>query len=174
MKLPRLVLITGLAMTLGACSMGGDPQLKELKHKGNGPDEFSITPGLPLQKPESYAELPSPTPGQPNRTDQNPLADSVAALGGNINVVAREGVAPADSGLVRHATRFGVESGIRPTLRQEDEEVRRSYGRRNLLRIGPRDDYTQAYKRQWLDAYYETDRLRRAGVVTPTPPPEIE
>jgi hypothetical protein len=174
MRLPRLILMTGLAMTLVACSSGRDVTLTRLKHKGEGPDEFSITPGLPLQEPESYAELPPPTPGQPNRTDQNPIADSVAALGGNINTVAREGVAPADGGLVRHATRFGVDGNIRPTLRREDEQVRRSFGRRNLLRIGPRDDYTQAYRRQWLDAYYETERLRRAGVITPTAPPEIE
>ena len=53
----------------------------------------------------------------------------------------------------------------------EDKEIRRNYGRRNIFRIGPRDNYTDAYKRQWLDSDAEQRRMRNAGVITPTAPP---
>ena len=169
MTLPRMIVAIGLVVAVGACSVGNKP-LTRLKNPNDGPDEFSIVPGKPLQEPESYSALPSPTPGAPNLTDQNPRADSIAALGGNA-AKAQTGIGANDAGLVRHSTRYGTEAGIRQTLRVEDAETRRNYGRRNILRIGPRDDYTEAYKRQWLDSQAEQERLRRSGVITPTAPP---
>ncbi|MCZ7674788.1 MAG: DUF3035 domain-containing protein [Roseovarius sp.] len=171
MTLPRKIIMVGLVLVLAACSRDRDTTLTRFQNKGDGPDEFSIVPGKPLQEPESYASLPTPEPGAPNRTDQTPLADGIAALGGNAAATASAGIAPGDAGLVRHAARHGTDPAIRQTLRVEDDKIRRNYGRRNLLRIGPRDDYTQAYKRQWLDEQAERERLRRAGVVTPTAPP---
>jgi len=171
MTLPRKIMVVGLILVVAACSRNRDITLTRFKNAGDGPDEFSIVPGKPLQEPGSYADLPAPRPGAPNRTDQNPKADGIAALGGNPAATARTGVSPADAGLVRHANRYGTDPAIRETLRAEDDEIRRRYGRRNILRIGPRDDYTQAYKRQWLDEQAERERLRRAGIVTPTAPP---
>ena len=174
MRFTRLIIVMGLIFAAAACSRADrDITLTRFKNPGNGPDEFSIAPGLPLQEPTSYADLPAPTPGQGNLTDQDPRGDSIAALGGNPNS-RNAGVAPADGGLVNHANRFGTQGNIRATLRTEDEAVRTAYGRRNILRIGPRDDYTQAYKRQWLDAPQEQDRLRRSGIITPTAPPDAE
>ena len=172
MRRSRLIVLTGLIFAIAACS-GGDKTLTRLKNPNDGPDEFAITPGLPLQEPTSYADLPAPTPGQGNLTDQDPRADSIAALGGNPNSIGG-GIAPSDGSLVNHANRFGTQSGIRSTLRQEAQQVRNAYGRRNLLRIGPRDDYTQAYKRQWLDAQQDQNRLRRSGVITPPAPPDAD
>lgn len=171
MGLPRKMMMIGLVLVVAACSRDRDITLTRFKNKDSGPDEFSIVPGKPLQKPESYTTLPPPNPGGPSRTDQNPKAEGIAALGGDPAAMARTGVAPADAGLVRHAARYGTDPAIRQRLRAEDEQIRREYGRRNILRIGPRDDYTDAYKRQWLDSQAELERLRRAGVRTPTAPP---
>lgn len=171
MTLPRKILMVGLVLAIAACSRDREVTLTRFKNKGDGPDEFAIVPGKPLQAPSSYADLPAPVPDGPNLTDQTPVADGIAALGGNPAAMGRPGIAPADAGLVRHAGRYGTDPAIRQTLRAEDTDIRRKYGRRNILRIGPRDDYTQAYKRQWLDEQTERERLRRAGIVTPTAPP---
>lgn len=164
------VLMVVMAVALSACA-NKDKPLTRIKKTGNGPDEFTIMPGKPLQAPESYAALPAPTPGGSNLTDQYPLADGVAALGGNTAALASAGIPAADAGLVRHASRYGVIPGIRETLSAEDKQTRRRHGRVNILRIGPVDDYTSAYRRQWLDSGAEFQRLRRAGIAVPSAPP---
>lgn len=173
MILPRMMMIL-LILGLAACgNKDKDVQLRKIKHEGNGPDEFSIIPGKPLEAPESFAQLPAPTPGGANRTDQNPRGDGIAALGGNPGALVASGIATVDSALVNHTGRFGATPGIRQTLRQEDQQTRRRHGKVNILNIGPNDDYTNAYRRQWLDSYAEYERLRRNGVTVPSaPPPE--
>ena len=175
MTLPRALMFLGLVFGVAACGGGDkDVTLTRLQNPGEGPDEFLITPGKPLQEPQSYSALPAPAPDGANRTDRDPKAEGIEALGGNPDATASGDVPPRDSGLLRHAGRFGTQTGIRQTLRAEDREIRRNYGRRNILRIGPRDDYTEAYKQQWLDAQAEQRRLRRAGVAVPSAPPESE
>lgn len=172
MKL-RAILILVLAMAVSAC--GGrdrDITLSRIKNTGNGPEEFNIVPGKPLQAPDSYRALPAPTPGGTNITDPTPRGDSVAALGGNPAALANTGIGQADGGLVNYANRFGVVPGIRQTLAREDVEIRRKRGRVNILNIGRNDDYNLAYRRQWLDSNAEATRLRRIGVPTPSYPPE--
>lgn len=162
------------ALILGVAACGGrdkDVQLRKIKKTGNGPDEFTIMPGKPLQSPEDFNVLPAPTPGGSNLTDQNPRADGIAALGGNPGALVAGGISAADGALVNYTNRYGVTPGIRQTLRAEDKETRRRHGRVNILNIGPNDDYTNAYRRQWLDAQAEFRRLRRAGVATPSAPP---
>lgn len=172
MKLPGTSLLLIAALALSACgSRDRDVTLTRFNDTGPGPDEFAILPGKPLEQPESYNALPAPAPGGANRTDQNPLADGVAALGGNPNALVPTGVSPSDGALLNHARRYGVTDGIRQVLAKEDAETRRSYGRVNILNIGPNDDYTDAYKRQWLDSYGEAQRLRRLGISTPSAPP---
>lgn len=170
MRLPQLSILV-LAMALTACgNRNGDVTLTRIKNTGNGPDEFSILPGKPLQAPESFSALPAPNPGGANLTDQNPKADGVVALGGN-PAAQNGGISSADVSLVRHAGRYGSQPGVRQTLRAEDQDTRRRYGRRNILRIGPTDDYTDAYKRQWLDSHQTQERLRQRGIQTPSAPP---
>lgn len=172
MRLPLVGIIIA-SMALSACgNRDRDIQLTRLNDGGDGPNEFAIVPGKPLQEPESYSALPAPTPGGSNRTDATPFADSVAAFGGNPSALQNTGVSSSDGALVNHARRFGTDAGIRQTLAEEDVEVRRRYGRVNILNIGPNDDYTAAYRRQWLDSRGEAERLRRRGVSVPTAPPE--
>jgi len=171
MSLPRKIMMVGLVLVVAACSRDRDVTLTRFKNESDGPDEFSISPGKPLQEPESYSALPTPNPDGANLTDHDPKADSIAALGGNPNATQQTGISPNDGGLVRHASRYGTDSAIRQRLREEDKEVRRRFGKRNIFRIGPRDNYTHAYKRQWLDPGAEQRRMRQSGIVTPSAPP---
>jgi len=172
MTMPRLMMFV-LILGLAACgNKDRDVQLRKIKHTGNGPDEFSIIPGKPLEPPTDFAALPAPTPGGANLTDQNPRGDGIAALGGKPGALVAAGVSSADSALLSHTRRYGVSAGIRETLRVEDKETRRRHGRVNILNIGPNDDYSSAYRKQWLDAYGEYYRLRNLGVITPSAPPE--
>lgn len=162
-----------VALTLSACGFRQDREVRltRFQNTGNGPEEFAISPGKPLQEPESYTALPAPTPGGTNITDATPLGDGVAALGGNPVAIQPAGVGSNDGGLLNHTRRFGVTPGIRQTLAVEDADIRRRHGRVNILNIGPNDDYTSAYRRQWLNSRAEADRLRRVGIPTPTAPP---
>lgn len=171
MRLPRISILI-LAMAVAACgARDREVQLTRFKNEGNGPNEFAIMPGKPLQAPENYSTLPAPTPGAANLTDQNPLADGVAALGGNPGALNVTGISASETALVRHAGRFGTPPGIRQTLAVEDRDIRRRHGRVNIFNLGPIDDYTAAYKRQWLNAHGEAERLRRLGIATPSHPP---
>ncbi|HAR54373.1 MULTISPECIES: DUF3035 domain-containing protein [Roseovarius] len=165
-----IILLTALTVALGGCAKRGEaPKLAHFKKTGNGPDEFTVLPTHPLQTPTSYNALPAPTPGGVNLVDQNPEADGIAALGGNAG--ALNSTSAAEANLINHARREGATPDIRQTLRTEDNDRRRRYGRVNIFRLGPIDDYTAAYKRQWLDADAEKQRLERRGIATPSAPP---
>ncbi|SDY20668.1 DUF3035 domain-containing protein [Citreimonas salinaria] len=160
-----------LFSTLAACG-DRDIGLRDLRSFDRSPEEFGIVPNRPLELPETTA-LPAPTPGGANRTDLNPKADAVAALGGNpAATVARGAAIPAqDATLVSAASRFGRDAGIRAELAADDLAFRQ---RQSLFTwsIVPRDDYAAAYRSQTLDAYRWLEVYRRAGARTPTAPPE--
>jgi len=167
-----VILVAAVAMALSACGKRGeDLQLTRIKKTGNGPDEFTVLPTKPLQAPESFNNLPTPTPGGSNLVDPNPEAEGIEALGGRPGLATSTAIGAADGALVNRARRYGVSSDIRQTLAQEDYDTRRKHGRVNILNIGPSDDYTNAYKRQWLDSQAEQRRLRRMGVAVPAAPP---
>ncbi|WP_297772227.1 DUF3035 domain-containing protein [uncultured Roseovarius sp.] len=168
MAMPRKTILGLLVATvLAGCGGRDDVTLTRIRQSGNGPDEFSIIPGKPLQTPEDFARLPAPNPGGANLTDQNPLGDGIAALGGSRTATQGAG----NAAIVNHVNRYGETSGIRQTLAAEDKELRRQHGRVDVLRFLPGDDYTQAYRRHWLDAHREERRLRNRGVLTPASPP---
>lgn len=158
----------GLALVLALAACGsGEPRL--MPHSGKtGPDEFAIVPTKPLEQPTSYAFLPEPTPGGANRVDATPHADAVAALGGSPAALTGGGI---DGGLVNHASRYGRDDGIRAQLATEDLAHRKRNDGRLLDRLFGRNTYQRAYRGHALDQQAELDRLRRAGVVTPTAPP---
>lgn len=165
-----ILALTALTLGLAACA-SSDGKLSRIKNSGNGPDEFTVLPTRPLQTPDSYNSLPPPTPGAANLVDTNPKADGIAALGGNPAATVPGQIGAGDGGLVNHASRLGVTPGVRQQLATEDAETRRRHGRVNIFNIGPTDDYTDAYKKQWLDSYNEQQRLMQSGVVTPSAPP---
>ena len=167
-KKGRAVIAVATMITLAACGGKGDPQLMNLR-SGPGPDEFAIVPPKPLELPENLAELPDPTPGGFNRTDQNPEADAAIALGGNPK--AAGGIPASDSALYAHAARFGVDGGIRATLAAEDLDWRRDNNGRILERLFNVNVYYKAYRKQRLDQQAELARWRNAGARNPSAPP---
>jgi len=171
----RFALPVILIATMGLTACGGverDITLRKIRNTSNGPDEFTIVPNKPLEAPTNFVELPEPTPGGANRTDQQPMAEAVAALGGNPNAVNDRGVGSSDGALVTAASRRGVDPSIRSTLAAEDEDFRRSKSLWTKFRIFGGDEYYRAYDKQTLKSQ-ETKRLwRRAGAQTPSAPPE--
>jgi hypothetical protein len=119
--------------------------------------------------PEHLSDLPEPTPGGFNRTDQNPEADAAVALGGKPS--AAGGIPAGDSALYAHAARFGVDGGIRATLASEDLEWRRDNNGRPLERLFNVNVYYRAYSKQRLDQQAELARWRKLGVRTSSAPP---
>ncbi|WP_128514853.1 DUF3035 domain-containing protein [Tabrizicola thermarum] len=164
----RAVIAIATMITLAACGGKGDPKLMNLR-SGPGPDEFAIVPPKPLEMPQNLAELPEPTPGGVNRTDRNPEAEAVVALGGRPG--AAGGIPAADSALFAHAGRFGVDGGIRETLASEDLEWRRDNNGRILERLFNVNVYYKAYRKQRLDQQAELARWRALGVRNPSAPP---
>lgn len=158
--------LTAAVLVLSGCE-GATPTLMNLRNTESGPDEFAIVPTRELEMPADRTALPAPTPGGINRADPDPEADAIAALGGNIDN------APAATGLVSYASRFGVADDIRAILAAEDEAFRRRNAGRLTERLFRNNIYFRAYREQSLDRYAELERLRRAGVQTPSaPPPE--
>lgn len=174
--MPRTFLILALVV-LTACGSRQDTgneqtNLKQLRNVTGAPEEFSIVPNKPLETPESFTELPQPTPGAANRTDQTPLKDAVAALGGNPSRLDPQPGAPrSDQALIARASRFGRDVTIREDLAEADLAFRK---RRSLFnwRLVPTDTYNRAYRSQTLDPYNTLDAARRGGALTPSAPPE--
>lgn len=167
------LMVLAAALALGACGLADrEPQLRDLRTFSGEPEEFAITPRKPLAAPEDAASLPVPTPGGSNRTDQTPLQDAVAALGGNPARMADTGGTPrGDGALINWASRYGRDGAIREKLAAEDLEFRKS---RSIFTwsIVPTDEYHRAYQRQALDPYSWLDIFRRGDRRTPTAPPE--
>ena len=154
-------------IVLAACENKG---LRQIQSRGNGPDEFIILPARPLEQPDNFAALPTPTPGGANRTDQRPLDDSVAQLGGKRG--SPTGAIPGgDAALVNHASRYGREANIRATLASADAEFRKRQGRLTQIRLFQTDSYAQAYRNEAINAGVVASQFSRAGIPTPTAPP---
>lgn len=164
----RLIACAMIAVTmLAACENKG---LRQITSRGDGPDEFIVVPAKPLEQPESFSALPQPTPGGFNRTDQRPLEDSVAALGGQRSS-PNAPIPGADGALVNHASRFGRDANIRATLAAADAQFRRRQSRLTQIRIFPEDLYNRAYRREALNPTRTARAFQKAGVPTPLAPP---
>lgn len=163
----RIALLILIPLALGACANKG---LRNLQNVSDGPNEFMLQPSKPLAAPDSYADLPPPTPGQANLADRSALAEGVTAFGGRPE--ASGGAIPArDGALVQHASRLGVAANIREDLAERDAQFRKRQGRFTQIRLFAVDRYNQAYRRQTLDADTEAAKWRRAGARTPSSPP---
>ena len=165
-----LIILTLLSLTVAVagCSQKG---LRDLRTNSDGPDEFMILPTKALTTPDNLSALPQPTPGGANRVDQNPKADAVAALGGRPAALEAQGVPASDGALVAQARRYGTVGNIRETLAEADAKFRKRSARSARIRLFPVDRYRQAYRRDSLDPFTETERFRQSGFQTPTSPP---
>ena len=136
----RSAIILAVFLAVSACSSGGTPNLMN-PPATEGPDEFSILPTKPLETPPNLNTLPAPTPGWSNRTDPQPEAEAIAALGGNPAALNR---ASSDGALLTYTTRYGVASNIRPTLASSDLQYRRDNQGRFLERVFNVNSYYRA------------------------------
>lgn len=171
MSVARLkILGVVVVLALAGCTSGGT--LHSNVKSGNGPDEFSILPNKELQVPSDLSALPPPTPAGVNRTDQDPLGDAVAALGGSAAArsALNTNIPNSDSGLVSYASRLGRDANIREVVAQEDQDFRDRRGRFTSIRISKKGLYEQVYRPQTLDFREEWWRWKRAGVRTPAAP----
>lgn len=173
--MPRALIILSL-VALTACgsrqdTIDRDTNLRQLRNPTGTPEEFSIVPPKPLEAPESLAELPTPTPGGANRTDQTPLKDAVAVLGGAPSRLdAGAGIGAGDQALVARVSRFGRDANIRAELAEADQKFREGRSLFNW-RLVPQDTYNRIYRNQTLDPYATLEAARRAGALTPSAPP---
>lgn len=169
----KTLILLGLVALLGLSACSKKSSLMNLRSTGRGPDEFSILPSKPLTQPDSYADLPTPTPGGSNMTDPTPIADAVKALGGNPKYLSATGIVRGDVAFIQAASRYGVSSNIRDALAGEDAEFRKKNRGKVLERLFGVTVYFSAYEKQELDRYAELQRLRRAGIRTPAAPPKV-
>ncbi|WP_420568763.1 DUF3035 domain-containing protein [Thalassovita sp.] len=167
MRLSRAVILVAIT-ALAGCSNSG--KLRDLRSFTGGPDEFLVAPSKELTLPGDYSQLPAPTPGGVNRTDQDPKADAVAALGGKRSALVATGVPATDGALVNHVARNGVSPTIRADLAEEDAAFRKRQARFTNIRLVRVDRYNQAYRRFRLDARKEAARWRAVGIPTPSAP----
>jgi hypothetical protein len=171
LRLVHVVAIVGLGLTASCGLVRSDKPLHDLRSNQREPEEFGIVPNRPLLDPQSYAQLPAPTPGAANRADQNPKADAVAALGGNAAALnPNTGVPASDAALLARATRYGRDANVRADLAAADAEFRKG---KNIFTwsIIPDDRYNRAYSSQSLDPQAWLQRYRAAGARTPSAPP---
>ncbi|KIC21039.1 DUF3035 domain-containing protein [Leisingera sp. ANG-Vp] len=170
MRIPFGVIVLAGALAVAGCAQKG---LRLIEKPGTGPDEFLVLPSKPLSAPEDYSSLPAPTPGGSNITDPTPQAEAVAALGGNPSaLVPGAGVPSGDAALVTASSRYGVEQGVRETVAEEDAAFRHRNRRVGRIKLFPVDRYEQLYEKQTLDPHAANEQFRRAGVATPSAPPE--
>jgi hypothetical protein len=168
----RLYALTALAaLTLAACTGRDGSRSLTLVGRNDGPNEFSLVPAKPLQQPEDLTALPEPTPGGPNRSDRNPEAEAIAALGGDQGAIF--GPSPAaDNALLANATRFGVDSDIRRELARDHlDYIRQPRGiLRRRISLTP-EEYLDAYDFMALDQATMNHLARRVGTRTPAVQP---
>ena len=160
-------------IAVAGCS-GKAPHLTNIQSKLGDPDDFSILPTKPLVMPKDMAALPQPTPGGSNLADPTPEAGAVVALGGKpVDLQAGTAIPAADGSLVQDVSRYGVMQGIRQVLDAEDLKFRETHRPRLLPRLFSANLYFEVYQPMTLDAQASLLRWRKAGVETPSAPPEL-
>lgn len=172
MRIPLAIIGLISAVAVSGC---GSKELRDIRSTGTGPDEFLVLPPKPLSAPDDYSALPTPTPGGQNRSDVDPQAEAVAALGGKPDALLPGNSIPAsDSGLVTASSRYGVSPDVRQVLASEDAAFLKRRRRGGRIKIAPVDRYEQIYSKQTLDPFAVNEAFRRAGVATPSAPPRNE
>ena len=127
-------------------------------------------PTVPTNSPSSPASRSKNRRASSNF--RNPRRAAGTALGGNPDRLEDRGVGASDGALVTAASRRGVDPSIRTTLAEEDEALRYRKWLFSRFRIFGSDEYYRAYEDQTIDRQGTRAIWRRAGVPTPSAPPE--
>jgi hypothetical protein len=159
-----IVVIAPLA--LAACGDGGIAGTLRSSGVTSTPDEFLVLPTRPLEMPENFTALPSPTPGAVNRVDIQPHVEAIAGLTG------APGPAGNADGTVLVAEAGPRQPGVRQALAIEDVEWRNTHHGLLIPRLIAKDKDTVTYQPMILDSAAEFLRLRAAGIEQPPAPPE--
>jgi len=157
-------------LSLAGCA---GEELRYMQSNTEGPDEFMIIPAEPLTAPDNFSDLPVPTPGGRNLTDPNPIERAIIALDGRVDAIESSGVPDRDRALVEFTHRNGVPGDIRQVVLEEDVDYRRRRSRFSRFRLFDFNRYNDVYAPQTLDPFIEHRRFRRAGVATPSAPPQV-
>ncbi|WP_111429012.1 DUF3035 domain-containing protein [Rhodobacteraceae bacterium DSL-40] len=154
------------ALALAGCT-GNRSLAGILRNSGvtSTPDEFMVLPTRPLEIPQNLAELPPPTPGQPNRVDYQPQRIAVAGLTGR---EAPPGTASAAPLLARMGP---IDPQIRAKLAVEDADYRSVSHGLFFERMFSRDKLEMMYRPMILDPGPVYEEMRARGVKVSTPPP---
>ncbi|WP_425093190.1 DUF3035 domain-containing protein [Tropicimonas sp. S265A] len=175
-RFARIAVAVAALTGMAACGGGGNeaPNLMNIRSSTNTPDEFGIMPTKPIEMPADMSQLPPPTPGASNRTDIDPRADAIVALGGRPERATPQGQIPgSDAGLVNYSSRFGREAGVREQLASEDLEFRQNNRGKPLERWAGLNVYFDAYEDQSLDQHQELQRVRGGGARNVSAPPDF-
>ncbi|MDV7141220.1 DUF3035 domain-containing protein [Tropicimonas sp. TH_r6] len=171
--LARAGVLLALCVTVAGCERR-EPGLMQPQRGQNTPDEFAILPTKPIEIPKDLNALPAPTTGVANRTDVNPQAEAVAALGGNPARIQTDGKLGPDGALIRQTTRYGVDPQIRTDLAVADLEFRKRNRGRLMERLFGLTTYYDAYEREELNQHSTTWLYRSKGRATSAAPPDPE
>lgn len=153
-------------LALAGCGGGGLAGALRASGATTTPDEFMVLPTRPLEMPQSFADLPTPTPGAVNRVDYRPHAEAIAGLTG----------APGPAGNAEAAALVAQagprQPGIRQELAAEDVVWRDTHHGLLIPRLIAKDKDTVTYQPMILDSAAEFERLRAAGIEQPAAPPD--
>jgi hypothetical protein len=166
MRAGRAIAVVALVvapLVLAGCSGGLAGSLRRAG-VGASPDEFMVLPTRPLEMPESFAALPPPQLGTPNRVDYHPHREAIAGLTGRPAVATANGSAL----VVRAGPR---DPQIRAELGAEDVEWRQTHRGLLLERVFARDQDDVTYEQMMLDAPAEFERMRAGGARVPAASP---
>lgn len=136
------------------------------------PDEFLIVASDPLLMPPDLSTLPRPTPGARSRVAQTPIRDAHAALFRVEEPVVS--VAPSEGELVllSGAQAADDNSGIRELIKSDSpDDEERQFGLRTIFGVpipANLDDLDSV-----LQSDEELQRLRQAGFIVPSAPPNL-
>lgn len=160
----RCALLVLVAIGLSACEESADDRdllTRVLSANTQSPEEFAVVPNKPLTLPEDLASLPPPQPGITSRSELDPRADAIAALGGGQRGVRADGRLLAALGVSQ------ADPNIRTTLAREARDFRENNPGLILDRMFGRMTDPVIFRGQLLDPAAEVERLRAAGVRVP-------
>ena len=167
--------LTAMLLALPSCGSLGNP-LEAIGASIPPPDEFQVIASKPLTMPPSAA-LPVPRPGAPSPLDPDPHRDALQALLGTSASPVVSTIEPSagEQVLLTSANAAAVSSEIRVQLEEERirEEAAKPYQPPTLGELLDGRKGKKLDESELLDPVAESQRLQRAGYVTPVDPDAV-